>query len=91
MNTRIDKKQSSLTANWRMLLFFFFIDYMAFRILVPQPGIEPRSPLQWKCRVQTAKPPGNSLEKVGVVWIEDQPHPLKPKPNPEQGLNSIIL
>ena len=29
--------------------------------------------------------------KVLVVWIEDQPHPLKPKPNPEQGLNSIIL
>ena len=33
---------------------------MACGILVPQPGIEP-GPLQWKRRVLTTGPPGNSL------------------------------
>ena len=33
----------------------------ACRILVPQPGVEPR-PLQWKCRVLTTGPPGKSHE-----------------------------
>ena len=34
--------------------------YTAYRILVPQPGIEPR-PREWKHLVLTAGPPGNPV------------------------------
>ena len=38
---------------------FFWPRHVACRILVPWPGIEPR-PRQWKRRVLTTGPPGNS-------------------------------
>ena len=40
-------------------LFFFWLCYVACRILVPRPGIEPR-PQQWAHWVLTTRPPGNS-------------------------------
>ena len=40
--------------------FFFWLYHAACRILVPQPGIEPK-PQQWKCQVLTTGLPGNSL------------------------------
>ena len=46
------------------VFFVFWSCYTAYRILAPQPGIEPRS-LQWQSRVLTAGPPGNVL----CVWI----------------------
>ena len=39
---------------------FFWLCHLACRILVPWPGTEP-GPQQWKCRVLTTGPPGNSL------------------------------
>ena len=47
------------------LSFFFWPRRAACRILVLQPGIEPR-PLQWKCQVLTTGPPGNSQEAVSI-------------------------
>ena len=43
-----------------LFLFLIWPHLMAYRILVPQPGIE-SGPRQWKCRVLTTGPPGNSL------------------------------
>ena len=44
--------------------FFFFLAYhVAYKNLVPQPGIEPW-PWQWKCHVLTIVPSGNSFEQM---------------------------
>ena len=43
-----------------LFLFLIWPHLMAYRILVHQPGIE-SGPRQWKCRVLTTGPPGNSL------------------------------
>ena len=45
------------------LLFFFFIALYAMRLLVPQPGTEPKLPpvdLQWKHGILITGPPGKS-------------------------------
>ena len=44
-----------------ILFYFFWPHRVACRISVPQPGIEPR-PRQWKPRILTTRPPGNSQE-----------------------------
>ena len=40
--------------------FIFWLHHVAYRIVVPQPGIQP-GPQQWKCWVLTTGPLGNSL------------------------------
>ena len=46
-----------------VIFFFFWPQWAACGILVPQPGIE-LVPLQWKRRVLTTGPPGKSLMAV---------------------------
>ena len=50
----------SQTAFILLLLLFFWLHHLAGRILVPNQGLNP-GPLQWKHRVLTTAPPGNSL------------------------------
>ena len=57
---------------WDFQEFFFFLQCTACRILVPQPGMEPRV---WKHRVLTTGLPGNSLEIFfwnifDLCWVE---------------------
>ena len=44
---------------------------MACGILVPQPGIEPMSPLHWQLRILTAGPPGKPLPIVLIAQLCD--------------------
>lgn len=57
----------------RFLLFLFWRCHRVCRILVPQPGIEPR-PWQWKRWIIPTRPPGNSLNFSFIfypwLWID---------------------
>ena len=44
---------------------------MACGILVPQPGIEPMSPLHWQLKILTAGPPGKPLPIVLIAQLCD--------------------
>ena len=66
--------QPQILKSWRLLqekhfcLFVCFWPHsVAWGILVPWPGIEP-VPLQWKHRVLTTGPPGNSQDEGFWVW-----------------------
>ena len=50
------------------LFFHFWPCQLAWGILVPQPGIEPR-PLQWRCWVLTTEPTGNSLCTCSQLFL----------------------
>ena len=50
-----------------LLPWVFFWPY-SMQILIPQPGIEPAHPLQWKRGVLTTGPPGKSLAFLDTVF-----------------------
>ena len=54
--------------------FFFFSHHAAYRVLIFQTGIEPcfTGPWQWKLRVLTTGPPGNSLGHFSISISESQ-------------------
>ena len=57
-----NEKSCFAEAEWSSCIcaiIFIYFSCSVSQILVPQPGIEPRSP-QGKCRVLTTGPPGNS-------------------------------
>ena len=63
---RISFQSQSVSISFsKMDFFFFFLHCTAGGILVPQPGIKPRSP-QWNCGVILPGPPGNS-PKDGIL------------------------
>ena len=45
------------------IFFFFWLHHKAYRIWIPQPGIN-LGPLQWKCRILTIGPSGNPLVRL---------------------------
>ena len=53
--------------HWPEIPLFFWPHHAACSILVPQPGIEP-GPQQWKRRVLTTGPPGNSRKCLYLWW-----------------------
>ena len=55
-------------SHWTILFFFFWPRLTACRISVSWPGIEP-GPWQWKPRIPTTRPPGNSHTELFLFLL----------------------
>ena len=81
------------------LCFYFWPYSVACRISVPQPVTEP-GPQQWKPRILTTRPTGNSPDTSLTSLTGSEPHhmsphlltlplPLSPSPTPQLTQNSL--
>ena len=64
------------TIYYFFIIILFWLYHMAYRILVPQPGIEPGPLGQWKLRVLTTGPSGNSQEIFTLIFSSVDAPPL---------------